>query len=184
MTTSAALRRPVEPLEELALRLRPRLEQILGQYRIPAQDAEDLLQTALIATLRNWGMLADPEGWLIRTVVNQCLMYHRSRRRRPEESLEDTIDLLPVPSPEQRIAERQDLERRLAKLPEQCRQLFRLRFVYGFNAKEVAELTGRKVSSVYNTTHRCMKLLEGLRVLPDPPRGENGDPHGRPGSRP
>ena len=169
MTTSAALHRSHEPLEELARRLRPRLEKIIGRYRIPAQDVEDLLQTALIATLRNWSMLADPEGWLIRTVVNQCLMYHRSRRRRPEESLEETIDLMPVPSPEQRIAERQDVERRLAKLPEQCRQLLRLRFVYGFSAREVAELTGRKVSSVYNSTHRCMKLLENLRVLPEPP---------------
>lgn len=178
MTTNAVLRQQFETLEDLAQRLEPRLRQIVHRYRIPAQDAEDLLQTALIATLRNWSMLSDPEGWLIRTVINQCLMYHRSRRRRPEESLDDSIELLPVPSPEERIADREDIERRLAKLPVQCQQLFRLRFIYGFNAKEVAELMGRKVSSVYNTTHRCTKLLESVRSLPPPgrprPRRRNG----------
>lgn len=168
MTTNAVLRQPVETLGELATRLEPRLKQIVSRYRIPAQDAEDLLQTALIATLRNWSVLADPEGWLIRTVINQCLMYHRSRRRHPEEPLEDAIELLPVPSPEERIADREEIERRLAKLPLQCQQLFRLRFIYGFNAKEVAELLGRKISSVYNTTHRCTKLLGGVRTLLPP----------------
>lgn len=166
MTTNVALRHSVETLGELATRLEPRLKQIVHRYRIPAQDAEDLLQTALIATLRNWPDLADPEGWLIRTVINQCLMYHRSRRRHPEEPLDDGIELLPVPSPEGRIADREEIERRLARLPLQCQQLFRLRFVYGFNAKEVAELLGRKVSNVYNTTHRCTKLLESARSRP------------------
>lgn len=168
MTTNAVLHQPFETLEDLAQRLEPRLKQIVNRYGIPSQDAEDLLQTALIATLRNWSMLADPEGWIIRTVINQCLMYHRSRRRRPEESLDDTVDLLPVPSPEERIADRQEIERRLAKLPLQCQRLFRLRFIYGFNAKEVAELMGRKVSSVYNTTHRCTKMLGNIGVLPAP----------------
>ncbi len=174
MTTNAALHQPFEPLESLAQRLEPRLKQIVNRYRVPAQDAEDILQTALIATLRNWSMLADPEGWLIRTVINQCLMYHRSRRRRPEESLDEDIELLPVPSPEQRIADREEVERRLAKLPLQCQQLFRLRFIYGFNAKEVAELMGRKVSSVYNTTHRCTKLLKSAR-RPLPPGDAEGN---------
>jgi RNA polymerase sigma-70 factor (ECF subfamily) len=169
MTTNAVLRRSLENLEELALRVRPRLLRIVGRYRIPAQDAEDLLQTSLIATLGNWPMLADPEGWLIRTVINQCLMYHRSRRRRAEEPLDGAIELLPVPSPEDRIADRQEIEQRLAKLPVQCRRLFRLRFIYGMSAKEVAELMGSKISSVYNTTHRCVRLL-GNGALPPPGR--------------
>lgn len=168
MTTNAVLRKSVETLEELAQRLRPRLILIIGRYRIPAQDAEDLLQTALIATLSKWPMLADPEGWLIRTVINQCLMYHRSRRRRPEEPLDDAVELLPVPSPEARIADREEIERRLAKLPVQCQRLFRLRFIYGMSAKEVAELMGSKISSVYNTTHRCTKLLGSSRTHPPP----------------
>ncbi len=168
MTTNA-LRRPAEPLEDLARRLEPRLKLIVGRYRIPAQDTEDLLQTALIATLRNWSALVDPEGWLIRTVVNKCLMYHRRRRRRPEDQLDhDSVELLPVPSPEGRIADREEVEQRLAKLPPVCQQLFRLRFIYGFNAKEVAELLGRNVTHVYNTTRRCTKLLDEVRTLPMP----------------
>lgn len=177
MTTTAALRHPTEPLEELAQRLEPRLKQLMARYRIPAQDAEDLVQTALIATLRSYSTLADPEGWLVRTVINQCLMYHRSRRRRPEDPLDqDAAELLPVPSFEARIADREDVERRLAKLPPVCQQLFRLRFIYGFSAKEVAELMGRKVSNVYNQTHRCMKLLENTEVLPSPRKPRRFEP--------
>lgn len=175
MTTNAVLRHTAETLDELALRLEPRLKQIVNRYRIPPEDAEDLVQTALIATLRNWPELVDAEGWLIRTVINQCLMYHRSRRRRPEEALDETLELFPVPSAEERIADRQEIERRLAKLPLQCRQLFRLRFIYGFNAKEVAELLGRKISHVYNSTHRCTKLLESVRTLPPPAGRARGE---------
>ena len=175
MTTNAVLEKSVETLEELAQRLRPRLVKVIGRYRIPAQDVEDLLHTAIIATLGKWPMLADPEGWLIRTVINQCLMYHRSRRRRAEEPLDDAIDLLPVPSPENRIADRQEIEQRLARLPVECRRLFRLRFIYGMSAKEVAELLGSKVSSVYNTTHRCTKLLGTARTKPAPGTGAGKD---------
>jgi len=172
MTTTAALRQPSEPLEDLARRLEPRLKQLVARYRIPAQDAEDLVQTALIATLRNYAMLVDPEGWLIRTVINQCLMYHRSRRRRSEEPLDlDTTELVPVPSPEKQFVDREEIEIRLAKLPPVCQQLFRLRFLYGFNAKEVAELMGRKVSNIYAVTHRCTKLLQEVRTLPPPGGG-------------
>ena len=174
MTTTAALRQRGEPLEELAQRLKPRLKQLMARYRIPAQDAEDLVQTALIATLRSYSMLDDPEGWLIRTVINQCLMYHRSRRRRPEESLDlETAELMAVPSPEAQIADREEIERRLSKLPVICQRLFRLRFIYGFSAQEVAELMGRKVSYVYNSTHRCTKMLKETSLLP-PPGGGKG----------
>jgi RNA polymerase sigma factor (sigma-70 family) len=106
-------------------------------------------------------------------------MYHRSRRRRPEEPLDldkeplevDTTLMVPEPSPEERFVNREEIEIRLSKLPPVCRQLFRLRFFYGFNAKEVAELMGRKVSNVYAATHRCTKLLDEVRTLPPPSGG-------------
>jgi DNA-directed RNA polymerase specialized sigma24 family protein len=37
-----------ESLDQLLRRLRPRLKQVLGRYRVPAHDAEDLVQEALI----------------------------------------------------------------------------------------------------------------------------------------
>lgn len=163
MSSSAVVAREAEPLVALAARLEPRLRRILARYRIPPHDCEDLLQTALITTLRKWETVRDPEGWLIKTVVNQCLMYWRGRRRRPESPVDaDALALLspPVPSPEGPIVDRRDAERRLARLPARCRRLFLLRFVYGFSAGEIAELLGRRVSSVYSATRRCLRLLD------------------------
>lgn len=151
-----------ESIDALLSRLKPRLKQILSRYGVPAQDAEDLIQTAVISTLRNWERLAEPEGWLIRTLVNQCLMYWRRRRRHPEAQIdaETAVEFLPqVPSPEDVLVGRRDIERQIAKLPSSCQRLLRLRFHFGFSAAEVAQLMGREVSSVYSSTHRCMKML-------------------------
>lgn len=169
MSSPALLQHEAEPLEDLAKRLEPRLKRILARYNIPAQDAEDLLQTSLIATLRSWSKLNDPEGWLIKTTVNQCLMYWRSRRRRPESTLDrQELDFVcpPVPSPEDRIVDRWELERHIATLPPICQRLLRLRYTYGFSLTEIAEMLGLKASSIYGYSHRCLKMLS--KNLPAP----------------
>src|SRR5258708_13286464 len=61
-----------ESLEQLLRRLRPRLKQVLGRYRIPAHDAEDLVQEALISTIQKWEVIQDPEAWLLVTLRNRC----------------------------------------------------------------------------------------------------------------
>ncbi|NJL27653.1 MAG: sigma-70 family RNA polymerase sigma factor [Thermoanaerobaculia bacterium] len=156
-----------EPIEDLTKRLHPRLRSILSRYGVPAQDAEDLLQTALAVTLRSWSSLENPEGWLVRTLVNQCLMYWRSRKRRPEATIDwsSAEDEAPcVGSPESRILERFDAEQRLARLPRQCQLMLRLRTVYGFNAGDIAALLGRNTASIYCALHRCTKLLDPDRA--------------------
>ncbi len=153
--------REEESIEALVRRLQPRLKQILARYGVPAQYAEDLIQTTVISTLRSWERMAEPEGWMIRTLVNQRLMYCR-RRRHPEAQIdaETAAGSNPqIPSPEDRWVEKSDIERQLAKLPAKCQRLLRLRFFDGFRAAEVAQLLGREVSSIYSLTHRCMKML-------------------------
>src|SRR6185295_5559990 len=54
-----------ESLDQLLRRLRPRLKQVLGRYRVPAHDAEDLVQEALISTIQKWDVIQDPEAWLL-----------------------------------------------------------------------------------------------------------------------
>lgn len=151
-----------EPIEDLAKRIHPRLRSILSRYGVPAQDAEDLLQTALAVTLRSWSSLENPEGWLVRTLVNQCLMYWRGRKRRPEATVDwsSTEDGAPqVASPEASIVDRRDAELHLARLPRHCQVMLRLRMVYGFSAGDIAALLGRNTASVYCALHRCSKLM-------------------------
>ncbi len=176
MSSPALLQHEAEPLEDLAKRLEPRLKRILARYNIPAQDAEDLLQTSLIATLRSWKTLNDPEGWLIKTMVNQCLMYWRGRKRRPESALDrQDLDFVcpPVPSPEDKIVDRWELEKHISTLPPICQRLLRLRYIYGFTLAEIAEMLGLKTTSIYGYSHRCLKMLS--KNLPDPGRADLGE---------
>jgi RNA polymerase sigma factor (sigma-70 family) len=158
------------------------MQTILSRYGIPAQDAEDLLQTALAVTLRNWESLNHPEGWLIRTLVNQCLMYWRSRRRRPEQSTDwSSFDGAgpSVPSPENRIVDRRDAELQLTRLPLPCQLLLRLRLSYGFNAVEIASLLGRNTASVYSALHRCTKHLASLQAAHEAAESADREPSAR-----
>jgi DNA-directed RNA polymerase specialized sigma24 family protein len=49
--------------------------------RIPAQDAEDLLQDAVLVFWAKRDSIASPAPWLLATLRNRCLFYRRKRRR-------------------------------------------------------------------------------------------------------
>ena len=76
-----------ESLDQLLRRLRPRLKQVLGRYRIPAHDAEDLVQEALISTIQKWDVIQDPEAWLLVTLWVLALA-RTIRRGDPSQSEE------------------------------------------------------------------------------------------------
>jgi DNA-directed RNA polymerase specialized sigma24 family protein len=79
----------IEPtlLPELCEDLRPQLRVIFWRYRVPPPDTEDVLQTCLLRALIQWEEIHDPRAWLLRTVVNRCVMYWRDRRRRDRRSI-------------------------------------------------------------------------------------------------
>ena len=67
--------------EELLKGLEHRLRAVLARFRIPEQDAEDLLQQALLAFVCKRHTVRDVESWLLGTLRNRCLKYWRARRR-------------------------------------------------------------------------------------------------------
>ena len=94
-----------ESLDQLLRRLRPRLKQVLGRYRVPAHDAEDLVQEALVSTIQKWDEIQDPEAWLLVTLRNRCVVYWRKRRNNLYNSVDTAIlELLsePVAAPQER----------------------------------------------------------------------------------
>src|SRR5579863_4663422 len=60
--------------------LQRRMRGILHSHRIPPQDAEDLVQTALAAMVAGWDDILEPRVWLCGTLRNCCLAYWRARR--------------------------------------------------------------------------------------------------------
>lgn len=151
-----------ETLDQLLRRLRPRLKQILGRYRVPAHDAEDLVQEALVSTIQKWEEIQDPEAWLLVTLRNRCVVYWRKRRTNLYSSVDAAIlELLsePVSAPQEKAELRWDLKNLIDELPARCRTLLRLRYGLGYDSSEVAEQMGYHPSSVRKVARRCMAAL-------------------------
>lgn len=80
-----------ESFEDFLTAVEPKLKRLLAVYRIPADDAEDVLQQALLALLYQWDRVRDPESWLFGTVKRHCLMYWRTHKRRIYLAVDSTI---------------------------------------------------------------------------------------------
>ncbi len=109
-----------ESFEEFLKAVEPRLKRLLALYRIPSEDAEDVLQQALLALLYQWDRVRDPECWLFGTVRRHCLMYWRTHRRRIYSAVDSAIlEWLsePIAPSQERLDLLCDLESLIQRLP-------------------------------------------------------------------
>lgn len=142
------------------------------------EDAEDVMQDALIRTYKHAGSIKDPSAfrtWLFRTVRNACLMKRRKRVDEPArlEALEPgtptdvaTRDRGPDDVAMNRWLGRQ-LREALAALPPAYRMIVLLREMEGLSTREVSEVTGMTEDNVKTRLHRARVMLrealEGAR---------------------
>jgi RNA polymerase sigma-70 factor (ECF subfamily) len=143
-----------------------------------ADDAEDVMQEALIKTYRYVGRIRDPQAfkpWLYRTVRNACLMRRRRRVDEPAHLLSldellptpDSIRQLEVPDPGRspealamNAGLRRRLRRALATLPPAFRMIVFLREMEGLSTREVAQVTGLSEANVKTRLHRARLALQ------------------------
>jgi RNA polymerase sigma-70 factor (ECF subfamily) len=144
-----------------------------------AEDAEDVMQDALLKTYRHVGRIRDPEAfrtWLYRTVRNACLMKRRRRVGEPQHlvSLEqgderddgrgtavDVEDHAPGPDEVAINAWLGDrLRSALKTLPPAYRVIVVLREVEGLSTREVAVVTGISEANVKTRLHRARVMLK------------------------
>lgn len=153
---------PELTFDQFLKKVEPKLKRVLSSYRIPSEDAEDVLQQALLALIYQWERVRDPESWLIGTLKRHCLMYWRTNRRRIYAAVDSTIlEWLsePVAPSQERTDLLCDLENLLARLPARCRLLLQLRFQLGYEPPEVARRLGYRASSIGKITTRCLAAL-------------------------
>ncbi|MBY0274035.1 sigma-70 family RNA polymerase sigma factor [Candidatus Binatia bacterium] len=143
-------------------------------------DARDAVQEAFVSA---WRGIAGFDGtarlstWLHRIVVNAALMKLRSRRRRPEESIDDllpcfdengawTSGMAQQPSAaEAHVASRQTralVQRCIARLPDAYRVVLVLRDIEDRDTGEVAETLGVSPNAVKIRLHRARQALRTL----------------------
>jgi RNA polymerase sigma-70 factor, ECF subfamily len=145
-------------------------------------DARDAVQEAFLAAHRALdGFAGDARlsTWLHRIVVNTALMKLRSRRRRPEESIEDLLPRFDAHGdwvePAERWAASTDalLEQRqtralvrgaIDRLPEPYRTVLVLRDIEELDTDEAARVLGLTSSAVKTRLHRARQALRTLLV--------------------
>lgn len=161
--------------------MQPRLKRILFRYRIPAQDAEDILQETFLIMVAKWGSIRNPDSWLLATLANRCVIYWRKYRSRLWDLVDTTILELLAESeaPVQQSSDlRFDLDALLSALPERCRSILRLRYGLGCSTAEAAERTGYCKSSIRKVTRRCIAALTQQLLgygFPLPPQDQDED---------
>ena len=148
------------------------------------EDAEDVMQDALLKTYQHVSEIADPDAfrtWLYSTVRNACLMKRRRRAGEPAQfvSIEAGVTLddgttTPVEvAGEARPADQQlidawidgRLRKALQALPSAHRIVVVLREIEGLSTREVAAVTGISEANVKTRLHRARVMLR--RALED-----------------
>ncbi len=153
---------PELTFDEFLKKVEPKLKKLLSTYRVPAEDAEDVLQQSLLALVYQWDRVRDPECWLLVTLKHHCQMYWRTTRRRLYSAVDSSLlELIsdPVAPSQERADLLSDLENLVARLPSRCRKVLQLRFRLGYEPLEVAQRLGYQASSIGKITKRCLAAL-------------------------
>lgn len=131
--------------------------------RVPAADAEDLVQDVFVAAMRRLPTLRDRDalaGWLLTIARNRATDYWRRARKTSSEVPDRGADGPPRAEANQVLA-------RIQSLPEAYREPLVLRLVEGMTGPEIAARTGLSPDSVRVNLHRGMKLLREALATED-----------------
>jgi RNA polymerase sigma-70 factor (ECF subfamily) len=156
-----------------------RMLSVARRFVANEEDARDVVQDAFISAFRSIDRFAGQSKlstWLHRITVNTALMKLRSRRRRPEESIEpllpacaeDGHHALPVAEwPEaadllhrKQIAAR--VRNAIDRLPETYRTVLLLRDIEELTTDETARMLDLTVNAVKIRLHRARQALRTL----------------------
>jgi RNA polymerase sigma-70 factor, ECF subfamily len=144
-----------------------------------AEDAEDVMQDALLKTYQHVRRIEDPESfrtWLYTTVRNACLMKRRRRVGEPAHFVsmeqggvtpEGQPTALDIAGTESAVDDQaghawvdRRLRRALAKLPPTYRMIVVMREMEGLSTREVAGITGLSEANVKTRLHRARLMLK------------------------
>lgn len=157
----------VSGLDELVGVMTPVLWHVARAYRLPADTAEDVVQTTWLALVRHHAAIADPMavgGWLCTTARREAWRVSGADARAVLLPDEDLAPRLPEQASAEATAVARDERDRLwevvDRLPERCRRL--LRVVAFENRPDYARLAtdlGMPVGSIGPTRGRCLAKL-------------------------
>lgn len=139
---------------------------VARRYFGDTDDAADAVQDAFVSAFRAMGTFEGTSRlgtWLHRITVNACLMTLRSRKRRPNVSLEGR----PIPArAEESEVHRTETGHRVrtavSRLPEEYRTVVQLRDFDGLDTAATAARLGTNEAVVKTRLHRARHALKAL----------------------
>jgi len=153
----------VAAFEELVRRHQQRVFALVGGILRRPEDVEDVAQQVFLKAylgIKRFDQRAAFSTWLYKIAVNECWDYLRKKKVRPlvyeADLTEEQVSRLdgiaslgrPPEGANERAEARQILDRMLAVLPEQDRQLLVLKEMAGFSVQELAEILKLNVNTV------------------------------------
>lgn len=170
--------------ENLLREYGPRLLRLARRFLANEEDARDALQDAMVAVFRSIGNFESTSAlstWLHRIVVNSALMKLRSKRRHPEEDIEQYLPRFlddghqrepstPWTESADHVLEREELRasvrEAIEKLPDAYRIVLHLRDIEELSTAETAEILGITKNVVKIRLHRARQALRTLLDAP------------------
>ncbi|WP_433314091.1 SigE family RNA polymerase sigma factor [Micromonospora sp. CA-269861] len=130
------------------------------------QDAEDLVQAALVKVMRRWRRVDDPMAYLRRVMINQHISMWR--RHRMHEVVTAFFPERPTRDMTETVTERRALYEAMRALTPRTRAVIVLRYVVDLPEAEVAAALGCSVGSVKSRASRGLARLR-LALAPETP---------------
>jgi RNA polymerase sigma-70 factor (ECF subfamily) len=128
-----------------------------------AQEAEDLVQTALGRTLRAWRLrrIDDPRAFVRKVMVNSYASWYRRHGGR-EWATADPAGHAVTEDHAQQLGDRDAVWRALRLLPSRQRAVIVLRYYEDLSEAQIAAVMGTSAGTVKSQTARALKRLAGV----------------------
>lgn len=131
------------------------------------EDANDVLQNALVKVFRNIGQFEGKSGlytWLYRIVTNEAITFLNQNKRRKATSIDDAdaniANRLKADSFFDGDEVQVRLQQALAKLPDRQKEVFNLRYYEEMSYEEMSKLLNTSVGALKASFHHAVKKVE------------------------
>ena len=126
-------------------------------------DAEDLLQAALIRTMKRWrSITGSPLAYTFVALVNLSHDRRRAQRRRPQQVPDSEALRVPDSDPIDRLLERDVVVRAAGRLSTAQREVLACRFLLDMSVGETAAALGMPEGTVKS---HCARALARMREI-------------------